>query len=185
MFKTLQQYWNDEIKKETLFDQEKKLVKNYNIIDTYLSNELNVGYLFDYLGSVNDSDLNIIYNKNNVNLIFPEYGTRICFTKQTAKNIPYIKAQLDNDWNKENDVINTYDLDENGEKIDGSINIIIGVDMKGILFDKPFKIQTRQFKSHNWFEIIDVELTNVYDAIIHFNKIKYENNTLAAYIDKI
>jgi len=183
VFKTLQQYWDHDVKKETLMDQEKKIVKKYNIIDTYLSNELNIGYLFEYVGTVNNSNINIVYNKNNINLIFPEYGTRICFTKQTAKNIPYIKTQLDHDWNKENDVINTYDFDENGEKIDGSINIIIGVDMKGILFDEPYKIQTRLFKSHSWYEIIDIELTNIYDAIIHFNKLKYENNNLAAYVD--
>ena len=171
--------------KKTLKKQEEILSKKYGIIDTYLGNDLFYGNLFDCIGNVNletsinrDASLNTIYNKHMINLIFPNYGTRLCVTKDFSKNIPYINALLDGEWNKTNDVVKNYDIDENGKEIDGSINLIIYTDMQGIIFDKPYKFQTRKIKSQKWFELENIELTNVYDAIIFNNKCRYESRSI-------
>ena len=186
MFVDLITYWNESIPVKTIVEEEKRIRKKYGFLDSYTANSFLYGYLFDYVFNSNlekeSNDLLFIHNKNTVNLIFIEYNIRISGGIAFINNLPFVKALLSGEWNKENIFYSEY-YDENNELVKGATNIIIKENtLDSIIFDKPYEFDYVEYTSLNHSYSSSVRKTtlkNLFDAILFYNKQKYTENTIA------
>lgn len=167
-----------DINIKSINELEKYHFSKYNILDTYFANELNYGNLLEYWEtlSLDDNQVISIHNNLSINLLFTEYKTRLSCTKSFCNNIPFIKEILSGTWNQKNIFLSKY-KDQYNNEIIGSTNIIIENDMESIIFDKNYIFNTRVFKNGRYdYDIISIEINNLLQLILHFNKIRYETN---------
>ena len=180
---TLNQFVNS--KKKSINDEELNQMIKYSISDTYLSNTMDYDSILEYICTDifknNTPMLYLIHSKNMINLIIPEYSTRICCNKQLINNIPFFKCLLYEDWcNKDNIFSSSFYY--NNEEIIGATNIIVKNELESIIFEKPYEFTYNDIVKNNnndyQLELKNVKLENLHDLLHHYNKKRSINNIL-------
>ena len=175
----LSEFWSEGMKTNYKIDDMEKLIKSkYNLLDTFISNNLFYGNNLEYIGHQVDSVEKIfIHNKETICLLFPEYGTRIASTKSFINNIPYFTQILSGEWNNENIFQEEYYCENQKKIVKGSINIICrDVDMKSILYKDNITSRARSFESKSYYTIQDVVCNNLFESVTLCCKLSYDKN---------
>lgn len=181
-FEDLSSYWKNSKNLKSLLDLENEITDKYAIIDNYIANDFNYGDLYEFYShdtiKKDKKILNLIHNKYTINLIFPNYSTRIICNKKFVENLPFVTRLMSGDWGDKN--IFTSEYYDINNKVEGAINIVLeDTVMESILFKDPYKYNMVDFtnlnSNHNQLEIANIELNNLLQSIIYFNKLKFNH----------
>lgn len=180
---TLNQFVNS--KKKSINDEELNQMIKYSISDTYLSNSMDYNNILEYICTDifknNTPGLHLIHSKNMVNLIIPEYSTRICCNKKFINNIPFFKCLLYEEWCNKDNIFNS-SFYHNNEEIIGATNIIVENELESIQFEKPYDFAYSNIVKDNdnnyKLELENIKLENLYDLLHYYNKKRSINNIL-------
>ena len=184
IYQHLSEFWSEGMKTDYKIDDMEKLIKSeYNLLDTFISNNLFYGSNLEYVGhTVNSTEKLFIHNKETICLLFPEYGSRIASTKSSIDNIPYFTQILSGKWNCENIFQKEYYCEEQKTIVKGSINIICrDVDMKSILYKDAITARVRNFESKSYYTIQDIICKNLFESVslcckLSYDKIHFDNS---------
>ena len=183
VYDMLSEIWSEPNNVRQMDDVESYVKKKYNIYETYIADNLftdNHMINPSYLDFTNNS---FIHNKENVCLLFPEYGVRIACTKKFADNITFVKQKLSGQWSDEI-IQETYYCSVLKEQVKGSILVIIRTDMDALLYEKPIECRTRNYKYKDEFDLLTIKCISVQDSIIMTNKENYEDNIYSSKISE-
>jgi len=180
MYQHLSNFWtNGTLEINYKIDDMEKLIKSkYNILDTFISNNIFYGDNLEYLGhNVTSSEKIFVNNKETICVLFPEYGIRIASTKSFINNIPYFTEILSGKWKSENIFQEEYYCEHQKEIVKGSLNIICrDVDMKSILYTENITSRVRSFESKNYYTIQNVVCNNLFESVTLCCKLFYDKS---------
>lgn len=180
LYEQLSEFWSESINKKSnsMEAVEKKLRAKYNILDTFVANEIFINEILYYVSnpSIGSIDKNFIHNAYTTCLVFPYYGIRIACTKVFIDNIPFVKQLLSGNWDDEKSIIKyEYFNEDLNETVTGATNIIITENtLDAILFEKSYECKVRDFENKGYFKIRTVTCNNLLELIILNNKLRYE-----------
>ncbi len=176
IYEQLSAFWLEtaNLKQNTLTSYHEKLSINYNILDTFIANNMFSNESIVYSGGeyISNSEKNFIYNKNTICLLCPNYGLRIACTKSFIENIPFVKEILYGEWDKQNIFTDEYYHESQKEMIKGCTNIVIEDNtLDSILYESPIECRVREFERGGFFRIITVTCNNLLESIVLSNKL--------------
>ena len=180
LYEQLSEFWTDTINKKSnsMDATEKKLKAKYNILDTFIANELFTNELLYYVNPLNDNDMNFIHNNYTTCIVFPYYGIRIACTKAFIENMPFIRQLMSGNWDDDKSII-TYEYfnEDLNETVMGATNIVVTENtLDSILFEKPYECKVRDFENKGYFRINTVTCNNLLELLVLNNKLRYETN---------
>ena len=180
VYEQLSEFWSEAINKKSnsMEAVEKKLRAKYNILDTFVANEIFINEILYYVSnpSIGSIDKNFIHNAYTTCLVFPYYGIRIACTKVFIDNIPFVKQLLSGNWDDEKSIIKyEYFNEDLNETVTGATNIIITENtLDAILFEKSYECKVRDFENKGYYTIRTVTCNNLLELIVLNNKLRYE-----------
>ncbi len=180
LYEQLSEFWTETINKKSnsMEANEKKFQVKYNILDTFIANDIFINEMLYYVDIFNDNDKNFIHNRYTTCLLFPNYGVRIACTKSFIEIIPFVKQILSGNWDSNKAIVKyEYFNQDINETVMGATNIVIEDNtLASILFEKPYECKVRDFEHKNYFQIRTVTCNNLLELIILKNKLRYETN---------
>jgi len=184
LYEQLSEFWTETINKKSnsMEANENKIQVKYNILDTFIANDIFTNEMMYYVEDLNNNhDKNFIHNKYTTCLLFPNYGVRIACTKSFIENIPFVKQILSGNWDSNKAIIKyEYFNQDINETVMGATNIVIEDNtLDSILFEKPYDCKVRDFERKDYFQIRTVTCNNLLELIILKNKLRYETNNFA------
>lgn len=177
IYQQLSKFWSEGMETDDKIDDIENFIKSkYNILDTFISNNLFYGNNLEYVGhKPNSTEKMFIHNKETICLLFPEYATRIASTKSSIDNIPYFTQILSGQWKCDNIFQTEYYCENQKTLVKGSINIICrDVEMESILYKNDITARVRNFENKGYYTIQDVVCKNLFQSVSLCCKLSYD-----------